>query len=115
MKEEITVRVWEDGHKELVHGSAIEFEAKDGKMSSKNVTYIPKEIELQQAINVLCKALKVDKTQGSYYWSWRANIATAFQDCSDKYDGSETIHHVSNEAAANFLDMLININGKQHE
>lgn len=40
--DEITIRVWDDGHKELVTKDTMEFVATtDGRMGSKNVTYIP--------------------------------------------------------------------------
>lgn len=36
---------------------------------------IRKEMQLKQAIRVLCNALREDTTEGSYYYSWQANIA----------------------------------------
>lgn len=61
----------------------------------------------------LVKKLKKDK---SYYYSWQANIAMAFFDEFHKvYPANELtkeIHQISNNAAKNFLDMLINVGGK---
>ncbi len=41
--DEITIRVWDDGHKELVAEDVMEFEAKDGRIGSKNVVYVPRK------------------------------------------------------------------------
>lgn len=73
--------------------------------------------ELKQAVEALCKALAEDKAEGSYYYAWQANIAMAFK---DEYDQSANldelyphqkshinIHEIANNAAKNFLDMLI--------
>ena len=70
-----------------------------------------REPTLQEAIKVLQKHLREDKSEGSYYHSWQANIAMAFQDevCinpahfADEYDFKE----ISNKAAKNFLNNLI--------
>ena len=68
--------------------------------------------KLKEAVEVLCNALKEDP---SYYISWQANIAMAFQDVYwDTYDLSKsngeariTVHKIANEAAKDFLDLLI--------
>lgn len=76
---------------------------------------IQKDITLEEAIEVLCNALKEDS---SYYISWQANIAMAFQDefkNQEKYHNGFTrwlflengLHTISNEAAKNFLNSLI--------
>lgn len=68
-----------------------------------------KQTEILKAIDVLIAALKEDKSEGSYYYSWQANIAMAFKDEFDskvnEYSGPE-IHEIANQAAKNFLDML---------
>jgi len=78
-----------------------------------------REIELKQAMRVLQKHLREDKSEGSYYYSWQANIAMAFVDNyrweENKSDYGdimrevpyEVIHKVANEAAKNFLNLLI--------
>lgn len=74
--------------------------------------------KLEKAINVLCEELAKDKSEGSYYYSWQANIAMAFQDefwrnFEEKDEElflkieSSFIHTISNQAAKNFLDLLI--------
>jgi len=64
------------------------------------------EIEFSDVMRLFTEQLRKDK---SYYYSWQANIACAFQ---DEYmranEGSMTrdIHDISNNAAKYFLDML---------
>lgn len=74
------------------------------------------EKDLKQAVDILCNALREDKSEGSYYYSWQANIAMAFQDEFNRYaiekeiEGSASnfnIHVIANNAAKNFLDLLI--------
>ena len=70
--------------------------------------------ELKQAVDVLCKALNKDKSEGSYYHSWQANIAVQFQDeCHRWMERNNTgvitkkgFHEISNNAAKEFLDLL---------
>lgn len=70
--------------------------------------------ELKNAVEVICKALREDKSEGSYYYSWQANISMAFKDVCDR-DGCidksnipfSKIHEMANTAAKNFLDLLI--------
>jgi len=76
------------------------------------------ESDIPNAVGALIKALIEDKSEGSYYYSWQANIAMAFQ---DEYNRKKerfrimgptfapfepNIHEISNEAAKNFLDLL---------
>ena len=81
--------------------------------------------KLEKAVETLCEALAEDKSEGSYYYTWQANIAMAFQDLivynsfhaygileERKVDNicyytREDIHKISNQAAKNFLDLLI--------
>lgn len=74
------------------------------------------EDNVKNAIEVLTKALRADKSEGSYYYSWQANIAMAFQDAYGwVMKGSlslipptaQDLHEISNKAAKNFLDLLI--------
>jgi len=64
----------------------------------------------EKAVKNLCSALKKDK---DYYYSWQANIAMAFKDehyrqkSKKSYMNQEDIHNVANEAAKNFLNLLI--------
>ena len=74
--------------------------------------------KLEKAINILIEELRKDQSEGSYYYSWQANIAVSFQDefwrsFAEKDDelfmkiDSSFIHTISNNAAKNFLDLLI--------
>lgn len=71
---------------------------------------------LQEAVEVLCNALREDY---SYYISWQANIAMAFQDEFKNQEKNHNgftrwlflengLHTISNKAAENFLNLLIN-------
>lgn len=69
--------------------------------------------DLEKAIKVLCEELSKDKSEGSYYYSWQSNIAMQFKDefarkkIDRNYISSKDVHEVSNQAAKNFLDLLI--------
>lgn len=79
--------------------------------------------DLKKSIEVLCNALREDTSEGSYYYSLQANIAMQFKDefwktyrsmsryyvdFEDKMLVDEDkIHEISNEAAKNFLNLLI--------
>lgn len=80
----------------------------------KEPTPAPKT-ELQKAVSIVCGELRKDKSEGSYYYSWQANIAMALQDEFNKYAAEKgiegtarnfNIHEIANNAAKNFLDML---------
>lgn len=69
---------------------------------------------LEKACYRLIVELKQDKSEGSYYYAWQANIAMAFKDeferrmgDQDTCVGKHTLHIIANEAAKNFLDLLI--------
>lgn len=64
-------------------------------------------MEIAKAMGTLRERLKADK---DYYYGWQANIAMAYQDQalrSGTRDSVRTLQSVSNEAAKNFLNMLI--------
>lgn len=54
-------------------------------------------------IEKLIKELKKDKSEGSYYYGWQANIAMAMY---DELDGKITKEE-ANRGAIRFLEMLI--------
>jgi hypothetical protein len=58
-------------------------------------------------IEKLIEALKEDKSEGSYYYSWQANIAVAMQDAYAEAEDKTDIHKISNDGAKRFLDLLI--------
>lgn len=65
---------------------------------------------LQKAVERLRTELGKDKSNGSYYYTWQCNIAMAFKDAYYKDPAAEEmkdIRHIANEAAKNFLDLLI--------
>lgn len=71
--------------------------------------------ELSYAIKVLQKHLSEDKSEGSYYHTWQANIAMSIYDeyCEQAKGreyidlGKLDIHEICNTGAKNFLDLLI--------
>jgi hypothetical protein len=76
------------------------------------------ESKVYKAVETLCEELAKDKSEGSYYYSWQANIAMSFQDefwrtveKEDKniYGNIEVplVQKIANEAAKNFLNLLI--------
>lgn len=64
---------------------------------------------LPEAIDVLRKSLEEDP---DYFQGWQSNIAMSFYDEYSKNDKSyknkEDLHNISNEAAKNFLNLLLN-------
>ena len=80
-----------------------------------NASLLPQGDGLPKAIEILCNALREDKSEGSYYYSWQANIAMAFYDeCNRWREKNErenipatAIHEIANTAAKYFLDLLI--------
>lgn len=62
---------------------------------------------IKKEIDVLRKALK----DPGYYYSWQANIAMAFKDeysrNKKKYKNRQDIHEIANNAAKNFLNILM--------
>ena len=84
--------------------------------------YLFDSTSIKQAIEVITKALREDP---DYYYSWQANIAMQFKDLFtyDSLTGSgllgsritqkvtintsEEIHKIANDAAKNFLNLLI--------
>lgn len=83
-------------------------------MAEKVANAIESLLSVRGAMMVLTKALKEDKTEGSYYHSWQSNIACAIMDTfphayrnPNLTIGGEDIHKLANEAATRFLDNLI--------
>lgn len=70
---------------------------------------------LKEAIEVLCNALREDKSEGSYYYSWQANIAMSILDEYNRqskdmdYEEKRSLdmYKICNEGAKNFLNLLI--------
>lgn len=82
--------------------------------------------KLTKAIKILQEELSKDKSEGSFYHSWQANIAMQFKDLIEYTgeveggwaDGSDPkvailtpkkAHELANQAAKNFLDLLIKL------
>lgn len=69
---------------------------------------------IPEATKVITDALEEDKSEGSYYYSWQANIAMAYIDNERWYKektGKETLteedkHTIANNAAKYFLNLL---------
>ena len=71
-----------------------------------------KENELSNAIEVLCNALREDKSEGSYYHSWMRSIKMAMYDAmrdngNIKDFNKEIILNMCEDGAKNFLNLLI--------
>ena len=58
-------------------------------------------------VEKLIEELRKDKSNGSYYYSWQANIAVAMQDAYRDAEDKTDIHAISNEGAKRFLELLI--------
>ena len=58
-------------------------------------------------IEKLIEELKKDKSEGSYYYSWQANIAVSIQDAYQRAEDKTDIYKISNDGAKAFLDLLI--------
>lgn len=85
-------------------------------VSKQGMQFVQSEPTLKEAINVLQKHLKEDKSEGSYYHSWVCNIAMAFKDEYSRQTKdlgvveigyAQDIHKIANQAAKDFLDILI--------
>ena len=73
---------------------------------------IRKEMQLKQAIEVLCNALREDTTEGSYYYSWMCNIKMTMYDAmrdngNIKDFNQEIILNMCEDGAKNFLNLLV--------
>ena len=73
---------------------------------------VPKRPEptLQEAIKVLQKHLREDKSEGSYYNKWQSKIAMNIYEIyakSNIENKTPTFHNICLEVAKNFLDLLI--------
>jgi hypothetical protein len=60
-------------------------------------------MDIENAMRVLIREFKKDKSPGSYYYSWQANIAMQiFDNCEKKLSAEKC-----NEIAIKFLNYLI--------
>lgn len=71
----------------------------------------------KDAVNHLATELDKDKSEGSYYYTWQSNIAMSFYDAYQKEFGKSDkmgviISEIANDAAKNFLDLLISQSNK---
>ena len=79
--------------------------------------YIADSSDLSSAIKIITAELQRDKSAGGYYDSWQANIAMRFQDTCARWMEKnkkgfipiDILHELSNTAAKDFLDLLVNI------
>lgn len=65
------------------------------------------EITLEKALKVLRRELKKDK---ELFFAWQSNIAMAFVDAEQSAraeTGEHNVYKIANEAATNFLNLLI--------
>lgn len=62
-------------------------------------------MDAKYAVTILVDELSKDP---HYFYAWQANIAMAFKDeCSRNNVDFESLHEVANQAAINFLNLLI--------
>jgi hypothetical protein len=70
-------------------------------------------LTIEEAVHRITDEMRADKTEGSYYHSWQANIAMAFVDeastTTSPEDLSSNTHSVANAAAKRFLDQLCHV------
>jgi hypothetical protein len=83
-------------------------------LSRKALDLKNREITTKEVMDQLCKDLKEDKREGSYYYSWQCNIAMSFFDeCLRNKDkvkvSTKNLHEITNKAAKNFLDLLLSL------
>lgn len=71
-------------------------------MSQENNQQIPDD-SVKNAVAVLVKALSDDS---SFYVSWHANVAMAFQDATRNASRMDCLHEIANTAAHNFFANL---------
>ena len=107
-------RLYEESGIMEVHfedGSGTSFQSIEHKISKPQPQ---QESKIKDQIVIDLQEMRKDKSGGSYYYSWQANIAVAFQDAYREEFGDSPrmrhiIHEVSNNAAKRFLDQLIHI------
>ena len=62
-------------------------------------------MDIKKEMDVVCSALREDK---ELYYGWQSNIAMAFVDeFNKKHPDGLSMHEIANQAAKNFLDLLI--------
>ena len=88
--------------------------------NTQGISFVDVDIPLPEAVEVLKKELGKDKLEGSYYHAWQYGISMAFKDCMEQagVHSPDTenhsilvtrymLHEIANQAAKNFLDLLI--------
>ena len=76
---------------------------------------VNQNLDLPTAIKVLINELAKDKSPGSYYYTWQANIAMTFKDRYQQLNPNlsdtsfDILHNIANNAAMDFLDLFIDI------
>lgn len=98
-----------ESYKDRVRKSGVDLEFYS--YMKKYVDYKSSKITVKEAVEVLCNALREDTSEGSYYYSWQANIAMCMYDSFDGSDielvGDKVLLGICNKGAKNFLNMLI--------
>lgn len=70
------------------------------------------EKPIEMTFSKMLDELRADKSEGSYYYTWQANIAVAMQDAFADAEDKTDIHKISNDGAKRFLDLLIRLPDK---
>jgi len=79
-----------------------------------NAQFGNEALSLKDALSIIISELKKDKLPGSYFCSWKDNIAMAFVDELENYSknivGRNSVYEyrkeIANQAAINFLESL---------
>lgn len=74
--------------------------------------------KLKEAVSVLVTELNADKSEGSYYHTWQANIAMCFFDeCKEQGSQMESsaLAKLCNDGAKRFLEHLCYVGNKPDE
>lgn len=104
------------GNSELVNIKSIpdNFNAEEyiGLVKNQGFQFVQTEPTLEEAIKVLQKHFREDKSEGSYYHSWMCNIEMCVYDAMKdngniKEFNQDIILNMCKEGAKNFLDLLI--------
>ena len=87
-----------------------------GRLVGDDVTYEGEHVKgLDESYKILVekllKGLRMDKSEGSFYHAWQANIAVAMQDAYGYAEDKTDIHKISNDGAKRFLDIFLSTVG----
>ena len=62
---------------------------------------------MEKTFEQVLDEMRSDKSEGSLYYAWQANIAMAFKDTYEEAEDKTDIHKIANDAAKRFLGILL--------